>query len=266
MIKLLRVGVAAAFAFAPTAAVADGDAQAIVNRASAAAYYQGQDGRATVSMVIEDEQGRERSRDLVILRTDVADEDNGPQRFYVYFNRPADVSRTVFMVWKHVDRDDDRWLYLPALDLVKRIAASDERTSFVGSHFFYEDISGRGPLEDNHSLADETDVYYVIDSTPKDPSAVEFTRFRSYIHKQTFIPVQIEYYDSPDATVAYRTYTATTVETIDGWPTVVAATMADARTGGQTTLTYSDVGYDLDLPEDVFTERALRTPPRRLLR
>jgi len=58
----------------------------------------------------------------VILRRDVAD--GGDQKFYVYFLEPADVRKMVYMVWKHTDRDDDRWLYLPALDLVKRIAAS----------------------------------------------------------------------------------------------------------------------------------------------
>jgi hypothetical protein len=66
----------------------------------------------------------------------------GDQDFMVFFSRPSDVRGTVFLVAKHVDRDDDRWLYLPGLDLVRRISAGDKRTSFVGSHFFYEDVSG----------------------------------------------------------------------------------------------------------------------------
>ena len=93
---------------------------------------------------------------MVILRRDVG-EDLGDQQFYVYFKAPADVSETTFLVWKHPQAEDDRWLYLPALDLVRRIAASDERTSFVGSHFFYEDVSGRSPLEDEHELIEVTE-------------------------------------------------------------------------------------------------------------
>ena len=239
-------------------------AQEIANRASAAAYYPGADGKAVVSMEIEDAQGRVRARRFTILRTDIGDKDNEEQRFYVLFSQPADVKNTAFMVWKHVGRDDDRWLYLPALDLVKRIAASDERTSFVGSHFFYEDVSGRGPAEDDHALVDTTDDYYVLDSTPKDPGAVEFARYRNYIHKETFIPVQTEYFD--DAGEVYRTYRASAVEAIEGKPTVVVSEIADARIGGKTTLTYSSVDYDLGLPEDIYTERYLRTPPRRYLR
>ncbi len=246
------------------AAAQDSDVQAIVDRASATAYYQGADGKATVHMSIKDAQGRERTRRFTILRKDIGDEDNGEQRFYVHFNRPADVNGTVFMVWKHVGRDDDRWLYLPALDLVKRIAAADERTSFVGSHFFYEDVSGRGPREDNHELAQTTDTYYVVDSTPKKPDTVEFSRYRSYIHRETYIPVKTEYFDQEGE--PYRTYQALEVETIEGYPTVVKAEMADSRIGGKTVLGYSAVDYDLGLPTDVFAERYLRNPPRQYLR
>lgn len=240
------------------------DAQAIVNRASAAAYYQGADGKAHVTMSIRDAQGRERKREFVILRHDVGNEDNGEQRFYVYFKKPADVSRTAFLVWKHADRGDDRWLYLPALDLVKRIAPSDERTSFVGSNFFYEDVSGRGPQEDRHVLVETTDNFYIIDSDPKETGSVEFKRYRSYIHKTSFIPVKIEYFDSRDE--IYRTYEASKVESIQGFPTVMESRMNDVATGGKTVLTYSKVEYDLGLPVDIFTERYLRNPPRRYIR
>ena len=111
-------------------------------------------------MTITDSQGRVRIREFRILRLDVAD--GGEQKFYVYFKKPADVSKMVFMVWKHLGVDDDRWMYLPALDLVRRIASSDKRSSFVGSHFVYEDVSGRGIDADTHELIDATDKDYVI--------------------------------------------------------------------------------------------------------
>ncbi|RMD83664.1 MAG: outer membrane lipoprotein-sorting protein, partial [Candidatus Dadabacteria bacterium] len=147
----------------------------VVAKANHAAYYQGNDGRAHVTMIIRDKNGKERKRQFVILRKNLAknsSESDGDQDFYLYFTRPADVSKTAFMVHKHVKGEDDRWLYLPALDLVKRIAATDKRTSFMGSHFFYEDISGRNPNADTHSL-EETEDYYIIKSVPKSRKGVE---------------------------------------------------------------------------------------------
>lgn len=234
------------------------DVDDIVAKANHAAYYQGDDGRACVKMEITDKQGRKRTRDFIILRKDVSEGDK-EQKFYIYFNRPADVNKTVFMVWKHVGTYDDRWLYLPALDLVKRIAATDERTSFVGSDFFYEDVSGRNPIEDTHELLEITDNYYVLKSTPKKPDLVEFSYFKSYIHKQSFIPVKIEFYDKRGE--KYREASAEKVDTIQGYPTVTQGRMKDLRSGSETVLTYSSVQYDIDLPEDIFTERYLRTPP-----
>lgn len=236
----------------------------IVAKANHAAYYQGGDGKATVHMVITDTQGRERTRDFTILRKDIGDEDDSEQKFYVYFQRPADVNKTAFLVWKHTGRDDDRWLYLPALDLVKRVAASDERTSFVGSHFFYEDVSGRTPSEDTHELVEETENFYVVKSTPKQADQVEFAYYKNWIHRASFIPVKTEFYDASGN--AYRTYEAVKVDTIDGHPTVTESKMADSNIGGYTTMSYGKVNYDLDLPEDIFSERYLRAAPRQYLR
>jgi len=245
------------------ATVIAADVNEIITKANHAAYYQGDDGRAKVNMVITDAQGRERTRNFVILRKDLSS-DNGTQKFYVFFNRPADVNKTVFMVWKHIAKDDDRWMYLPALDLVKRIAATDERTSFVGSHFFYEDVSGRNPDEDHHEMVEETDNFYVLKSTPKKSSLVEFSYYKSWIHKTSFIPVKVEFYDKKG--MKYREGSAEKVETIDGFQTVTASRMKDLRSGGETVLTYSDVKYNVGLPEDIFTERYLRSPPRKYLR
>ena len=38
------------------------------------------------------------------------------------------------------------------------------------------------------------------------------------------------------------------------------------KTGSKTVMEYSDVEYDIDLPDDIFSERYLRKPPRQFLR
>lgn len=242
----------------------------IVENANCASYYQGNSGRAQVSMTIVDSQGRERKRRFTILRRNDKPEDNSTdrackdQKFYIFFHRPADVNKTAFMVWKHVGKDDDRWLYLPALDLVKRIAASDERTSFVGSHFFYEDISGRDTTEDSHELVNTTKNYYVVKNTPKNSRMVEFSYYTVWIHRKTFIPVKIEYYDKQGE--KYRIYEALKVDEIEGYSTVTKARMKDLRSKEETIISYNKVKYNVGLPDDIFTERYLRNAPKKHLR
>jgi len=234
----------------------------IVAKANHMSYYQGEDGKARVEMTISDAKGRTRNKSLTILRKNMDDQDR-EQRFYVYFHRPSDERGTVFMVWKHVGKDDDRWLYLPALDVTKRIAASDERTSFVGSHFFYEDVSGRGIQEDKHELIKTTDNYYVLKNIPKEPDAVEFDRYITYVHKKTFLPVKAEYYRNGHK---YRELSVLKVDKIQGHMTITKQKMSNLESGGHTVLGFGKVAYDNGLPEDIFTERYLRRAPRRYLR
>ncbi len=248
----------AAFTTSSTGETAD----QIVNKANLASYYQGNDGRASVSMVITDSQGRERTREFIILRMDV--EDGKDQKFYVYFHEPADVRKMVYMVWKHVGKDDDRWLYLPAMDLVNRIAAGDKRSSFAGSNFVYEDVSGRGVEEDIHEVTDTTDKHYKIRNTPKDKQNVEFLYYDVWIDKSNFLPVKAEYYDKQGD--KYRTVEALEIETIQGHPTVIKSKVTDLNTGGNTVSNFSGIKYEVGLKDDIFTERYLKRAPRQYLK
>ena len=237
--------------------------QEIVETANHTAYYQGMDGRSRVHMLITDSRGREREREFSILRRDNSEKDK-EQKYYVYFHDPADVRKMVFMVWKHIGSDDDRWLYLPALDLVKRIAASDKRTSFVGSDFYYEDVSGRSIDLDEHSLASEDEKHYIIKNVPKNPDNVEFSSYKVWIDKKTFMPMKGEYLDKNGK--KYRVMEVLEMDEINGYPTVTKSRMSDIDGGSNTVMTFKEVEYDLGLPENVFTERYLRRAPRRWLR
>jgi len=231
----------------------------VMKKALQAFYYQGHDQSSKAHMEIIDNQGRKRIREFVSLRLNIG-EKSGNQKYYLYFNKPNDVKKMVFMVWKNIEKDDDRWLYLPALDLVKRIAASDDRASFVGSNFYYEDVSGRRLTEDSHKLIDETEQYYVISSIPKNPENVEFSRYKIWIDKNSFMPMKIDYYNKE---FIYRHYETLEMKIIDGHMTVLKAKMEDKRTGGETVVSYSSVKYQQNIPHKIFSERYLRKVPKK---
>ncbi|OHB67185.1 MAG: outer membrane lipoprotein-sorting protein, partial [Planctomycetes bacterium RBG_13_62_9] len=207
--------------------------------------------------------GQTREREFNIVRKDV--QDGGDQNYFVYFLRPADVRRMSYMVHKHTGagRDDDRWLYLPALDLVKRIAAGDKRTSFVGSDFLYEDVSGRSLDEDTHELVQTTDALYVVKNTPKKPETVEFSYFNVAIDRKTFVPMKMEFYDKQGQ--LYRTIESKKVEVLQDFPTVTVSLVQDLKTGSKTEMTFSDVKYNIGVG-DIFQERYLRKPPQEVTR
>ncbi len=238
------------------------DAYDIMQRATEVSYRQGNSLKTQASMIIRDKRGRERYRQMTVLRK--SDGSSGvEQKYFVYFKKPADVNKMVFMVWKNKNGNDDRWLYLPAMDLVKRIAASDGRASFAGSHFVYEDVSGRDLEKDEHTIIKEDDRHFIIKSIPKRGEVVDFKYKVSRIDKKTYLPIEVKYFNDNDA--LYRSYAVLKVADVEGYPTVLESQILNELDGSKTTLSFVAVRYNLEVPDNIFSERFLRRPPIKLL-
>lgn len=233
----------------------------IMKKAQVSMYYAGDDGRTAARMVIVDDKGNKQLRQFTLLRKDTAD--GGEQDMLVFFSRPADIKGTVFRVQKVPGKDDNRWLYLPGLDLIKRISAGDKRTSFVGSHFFYEDISGRNPELDTFTLLKETDTNYRIKGVPNAPDTVEFSHYIATVNKFNYLATDITFYDKQDN--AYRTIESLAVKDIDGFATTVKSKVTDLISKGSTTMEFRFSKYNLGLPSSIFNERSMKTPPKKYL-
>jgi len=106
---------------------------------------EGDSRTADMQMVLVDKRGNERVR-----RISTFSKDKGEDTYrLMFFTHPADVKDTGLLVYDYDDpeRDDDQWLYLPALRKTKRIATSDKSGSFMGSDLSYSDMTSRN-LED----------------------------------------------------------------------------------------------------------------------
>jgi hypothetical protein len=239
------------------------DAVSLMQRSQEAFYYAGTDLKARVKMTLLTKEGQQRLRDLTMLRKNEAE---GNQRYYLYFHGPADVRGTAFMVYKYPNREDDRWLFLPALNLVQRVAARDSRSSFVGSDFSYEDISGRDLEADAHrvlrSEALGTRQTAVIESVPT--READYAKKLSWIEQATSLPLKEEYYDVQGA--LYKVFTADEIRDVQGFPTVTKRTMTNVKTGHKTEVIFENVVYHVGLGDDIFAERALRKPPEKWLK
>lgn len=239
-------------------------AQQVIAGARLAFYYSGDDMKAKVLMELINKAGKKRIRELTILRKD--EKAGGNQKYFIYFHKPFDVKGTTFMVYKYPGKDDDRWLFIPAINLVKQIAASDKYSSFVGSDFTYEDISGRKPEEDKHTLLKKEKLNQksclVIESVPL--TASRYTRRVSWIEETTFLPLKEEFYDKQGE--LYRRFQILEVKNIDGIPTATKRVMDNLKTGHQTMVTFQQVAYHLGIGDNIFTERYMKKPPLKWIR
>ena len=255
--------VATALVAASASVRAEGDAPAaetIMKDTHLNLYYAADDGRSTVHMTLTDKRGKTRTRDFTMIRLDL--EEGGGQKYYAYFLEPSDVRRTSFMVWKEPEKDDSRWIYVPAIDLVRRISSKDKGSSFVGSDFSYEDVSGRHWMDDTHTLLREEErdgtATYVIESVPHEKDA--FAKKITWVSVADKLPIREEYYDKKGE--LFRVFTADEMKDIDGILTISKRTMTNVKKNHSTTVEFTGIHYNLGIEDGFFTERYLKAPPK----
>jgi hypothetical protein len=231
----------------------------------------GRDSRAVMRMKLYDRRGRVRERALTMVtlrgKGSPGAASNAPagDRLLIHFTYPNDIRGTGFLVWEHPNADDERFLYLPSLGRVRRIAGSETQESFVGSDFTYEDIGGREFDEYSYTILDENGTWtppsggaarrvWRLESKRKDPSA-EFPRVVSLVLKDTFVVVAADIHNKRDE--KQKIYSVRRLEDVQGISTVVDSEMSDALEQSRTELVIEKIEYNVGLQEADFTRREL---------
>ena len=238
-------------------------AEEVMKKSQAAFLYQGKDFKARVMMKLISSGGQERVREMAMLRKNYG-APGGEQKYFMYFFQPADVKDMTFMVYKYPGRDADRWLFVPAINMVRRIAAKDKSSSFVGSDFTYEDVSGRNIADDTHSIVKEEKFggkdCYVVKSAPK-AADMDYSYKQSWIDKADFLPLKEEYYDRRGG--LYKVFTADEIKAVKGFQTITKRTMKNLSSGHRTEVSYSKTDYNIGIDDSLFSERFLKQPPKK---
>jgi len=189
---------------------------------------------------------------------------DGPKgsRTVIVFQEPATVAGTRFLTMENPGGADDRWIYLPGIGKVRRLAASEGSGSFMGTDFSYDDISStsRDASLDTHTLLREEtlngSLCYVIQSTPKD-SAYQYSKMILWITKDTNITMKIEMYDKRNTLV--KTAEMSGLKDVQGRLTVMETKITTLAAGTSTTIFTDRIEYDARIPESVFTTAYLET-------
>jgi outer membrane lipoprotein-sorting protein len=129
----------------------------------------------SMTMLLIDKNGNKRVRELQTYGKDFGKD----EKKIMFFKSPADVKDTSFLTYDYEDnsKDDDQWLYLPALKKVKRIPTSDKSSSFMGSDFSYYDMTDRDVDDFTYKILKHTKVRghdtTMIESTPKSQDVID---------------------------------------------------------------------------------------------
>lgn len=212
---------------------------------------------ALVEMVLVDADGDAKTR----IIEQYGRETEGLSSNVIVFHRPASVEGTRFLSIERADRDDDQWIYLPALGRVRRIAGSEGGNSFMGTDFSYDDLKGWELDDFSYELLRREDVggrnTYVVEATPIPGADVAYSRIVHFVDPDSWIPLRIELYGE-DGELS-KVNRVGRVETVQGYPTIIENTMENVRTGHRTELRVTNFAYNENLPDGLFSVGFLET-------
>ena len=262
----IAFSVAISFGLAGTSAAEDDPkAREIMTRVDG--REDGDNQTSNMQMVLIDKNGKQRVRELRSFAKDKGVDDYS----MMFFLSPADVKDTGFLTYDYdvAERDDDQWLYLPALKKTKRIASSDKSGSFMGSDFSYADMTDR-PLENyEYKLLKEGEIdghpVWVIQSTPTSEDEIDetgYTKSIQFVRKDNDVVIRSKIWVKKGTRNKYMEVQE--LEQIEGiWvPTVMTMTTKKGKqTVHKTILRVSDVKFNQDLDFDSFSVRGLETGP-----
>jgi hypothetical protein len=227
----------------------------------------GRDSRAEMRMRLFDRQGRARERVMTLLA--MKGVGGKGDRTLVRFTYPNDIRGTSFLVWEHPQADDERFLYLPALGRVRRIAGQEKQESFVGSDLSYEDIGGRDIADYSYSFANENAAWaapdgskhpaWALESRARDTNA-DYPRSLSLVLKDRLIVVHSDIFNARNERA--KVFDVRKLERVDQIWTVLDLTVVNEREKTRTELTTTSVRYNVGLGENDFSRRELEQGAR----
>jgi hypothetical protein len=245
----------------------DPAARAIMTRVDA--RDDGDNQTADMEMILIDKAGAERRRRISVFTKD----DGEDTLRLMFFLEPADVRDTGFLTWDYddPDRDDDQWLFLPALKKTKRIASNDKSNAFMGSDLNYADMTSRNLKDYDFSFYKKKEMAidghrcWIVEALPRSRDVIDETGYKKallFVRDDIDMVVRSISWERSGGTMKYMEIKR--LEQIDGiW---VATEMHVKRTLNKNTihrtvLRMNNVKFNQPLTLDFFTTRQLEKGP-----
>ncbi|MES0874811.1 outer membrane lipoprotein-sorting protein [Sinimarinibacterium thermocellulolyticum] len=215
------------------------------------------DSAVQMQMILRNRQGEEATREIRARSLEVADDGD---KSLIIFDQPKDVEGTALLTWSHKVEDDDRWLYLPALKRVKRIAGNNKSGPFMGSEFAFEDLGSQEVEKYTYKyLRDEACgelTCFVVERYPVDKNS-GYTRQVMWIDQTEYRPQKIEFYDRKQSllkTLEFKDY----AQYLDKHWRAARMDMVNHQTGKSTTLLFREYRFRNGYSDRDFDQASLK--------
>lgn len=185
----------------------------------------------------------------------------GKTHSVVKFQEPADYRGAGILVIEKDGGEMERWIRFNGQKRARRLPAGSQSGSFLNTDFSYEDLDGRkDPDQDAHQLLREEKLggadCYVVETVPGDDSGSAYKRIVQWIRKDSYVPVQIEFYGAGADPV--KRLVVEELKQIDGYWVSTKSTMSTLAKKTATKLEVNKTDFKGDIGDGTFTQKFLQ--------
>lgn len=217
----------------------------------------GKDATSALTMTLTEKGRNPRIRKMITYRKD---EKANEVATLIRFTEPADIEGTGLLTIDLADGDSNQWIYLPAMERVRRIDSNRKGGRFVNSDYYYEDLRDRKVNMDTHRIIGRENIggvaCEILESIPVKPGNSVYAKRISWIDTTTLLPLRIDFFEKREDQPSKRLL-VTKREKIQAYWTVLDSTLTDLGNEHQTRLNVEKVLYDRRLPARLFTTQLL---------
>src|SRR5690554_5431715 len=154
---------------------------------------------------------------------------------------------------------DDIWFYSPRTARIRKIASHQKNQSVNNSDFSYEDMSAKDMREDYNIKLEGEEIKngfacYKLVAVPK-KSGSSYSKTINWIDKEKFIPVEVHYFDEDNS--LWKKLTVDGAKLIGKYWSCEKVTMHNVLKGSKTVMEMNKIENDIELDQEMFSERYL---------
>jgi len=157
------------------------------------------DSEMEFTLHIRDANGNDRVRKITMANKKFGK----VNKILITFVSPPDVKGTALLSYDYDDKENDMWVYMPALKKVRRIVSSEKGKSFMGSEFTNADMATPNDADFKYSTLGTEDYQgkncwkiEVIPNNKEVEKSCGYSKKISYIEKNTHLCHKNEFYDT----------------------------------------------------------------------
>lgn len=222
---------------------------------------QGKDRVSDVDLIQTLDDGFVRTRSLKMYEKEYGKERKG----VLYFTAPSNTAGTGLLMQSYAEesgKDDDQWLYLPALRKVKRIATNSKEGPFLGTDFSFADIERMRISDYQYFYKGQQEIdgamVHVVEAKTEDGlenPRTGYSRRMVYIDPVKNLIVKDEIFREGRMIKRFEVVSS---KVIEGFWTVTEAKMDNLVEGGDTRLVRKGTKYNQALKDNLFSQRTIR--------